>query len=149
MRRQTDTPKTQIFSMEELEGEPEERDSFCAMCKGKLNYIENPEMWTCIECYSYYDTKIQDVPVKNTSEFRVTPWFELQHYPTYDLDDIETPFAEGIDHNTMIEEGLETRVQGDKRVQHINLHNVTFAVAILKGALTARKKEDDDNNGVT
>lgn len=37
LRRETHTPKTQIFSMEELEGEPEERAYYCAMCKGKLD----------------------------------------------------------------------------------------------------------------
>lgn len=54
-------------------------------------------MWTCSECSSYYDTKIQDVPVKNVIQFKVTPWFELQHYPTIDSDDTEIPFIEGIE----------------------------------------------------
>lgn len=149
VRRETHTPKTQIFSMEEIEGEPEDRDYFCAMCKGKLDFVKNLEMWNCSMCSEFYDTKIQDVPVKNTNQFKATPWFELQHYPTTDEDDIEAPFVESIDHDAMLEESLETRVQENKRVQHINLHNVTFADAILKAALTARKKEDDDNNGVT
>ena len=47
----------------------------------------------------------------------------------------------------MIEESLETRTQEDKHIQTINLHNVKFADTILKGALTARKK--GNNNGVT
>lgn len=121
LRRETHTPKTQIFRAEELEDEPEDRDYFCVICKSKLDYIKNLEMWTCSECSSYYDTKIQDVPVKNISQFRVTPWFELQHYPTTDVDDIEAPYVEGIDHSAMLE---------DRRIQIINLHNVTFADAI-------------------
>lgn len=142
-------PPVQIWSYEDLEPEPEERVYHCAICKTKLDYIKNIEMWNCSECMQYYDTKIQDVPIKNINEFRVTPWSELQHYPTVDMDDPELPFAEGIDHNVMLEEGLENKTHPeDKRVQHINLHNVIFADAILKGALTARKKEDD-NDGVT
>lgn len=141
LRRQTDTPKTQIFSMEELEDPPEERVYHCAICKGRLDYIKNLEMWTCSECSQYYDTKIQDVPVKNVNQFRVTPWFELQHYPTSDMDDIEAPFVEGINHSITIEEDLENRSFEDKRVQHINLHNVTFADAIRAGALSSKKQE--------
>lgn len=109
LRKETDNnPRIQTFTEDELEGPPEER-AWCAVCKGPLNYIKNLEMWTCSECSSYYDTKIQDVPVKNVNQFRVTPWFELQHYPTSDINDIESPFVEGIDHNTMIEESLEYR----------------------------------------
>jgi hypothetical protein len=31
LRRETHTPKTQIFSMEELEDPPEQREYFCAL----------------------------------------------------------------------------------------------------------------------
>jgi hypothetical protein len=93
----------QIWSYEEFESEePEEREYFCAICKGPLSYQIKLEVWKCDECQEFYDTKIQDVPVKNINQFKATPWFELQHYPTSDEDDIELPFAEGIDHNTMI-----------------------------------------------
>lgn len=135
------SPKIQIFTEEELEGPPEDRAYWCAMRKGKLDYIKNLEMWSCSDCSSYYDTRIQGVPVKSTTRFKVVPWFELQHYPTTDMDDFEVPFAEGIDHNTIIEKGLETRSQEDNRIQTINLHNVTFADAILKGALSSKKQE--------
>lgn len=71
---------------------------------------------------------------------------ELQHYPTSDLDDIEAPFVEGIDHNSMLEEDLETRTHPeDKRIQTLNLYNVTFADAILAGALSANKRKKPDN----
>lgn len=149
LRRQTDTPKTQIFSVDELEGEPEDRDYFCAVCKRKLDYIKNLEMWNCSECSSYHDTKIQDVPLKNTNEFKVTPWSELMHYPTYDEEDPNIPFIEGIDHNTMIEESLETRTQEDKRIQHLDLWNATFADAILKGALSSKKQEQREEEYAT
>jgi hypothetical protein len=107
-----------------MEHEPEERVHHCAICKTKLDYIKNIKMWNCTECTSYYDAKIQDLPIKNTNQFKVTPWSELQHYPTYDLDGIEAQFAEGIDHNVMLEESLETRTQEDKRIQTINLGSV-------------------------
>lgn len=79
--------------------------------------------------------------IKNTNESRVTPWAELQHSPTADADDTEIAWAKGINHNTMIEENPETRTYEDKRVQHINLHNVTFADAILAGALSSKKQK--------
>lgn len=49
-------PPVQILSYEDLEYEPEERAYFCAMCKGKLEYIKNLQVWNCTECSSYYDT---------------------------------------------------------------------------------------------
>jgi hypothetical protein len=112
--------------MKELEGEPEEREYHCAICKAKLEYIKSLEMWNCSECSQYYDTKIQDVPVKNISEFRVTLWSELQHYPTYDENDPNILFIEGIDHNTTIDESLETRVYEDKRVQTSTISQTLF-----------------------
>ena len=44
----------------------------------------------------YYDTKIQDVPVKDIKDSRVKTYPELSHYPTYEENDIFTPFIEGI-----------------------------------------------------
>ena len=89
----------------------------------------------------FFDTKIQDVPVRNNNEFKVTPWSQLQHYPTVDMDDPEIPFAEGINHNTVLKEDLETRTQEDKRIQHLDFRNATFADAILRGALSSKKQE--------
>ncbi|MGH9982699.1 MAG: hypothetical protein ACRD8W_01935 [Nitrososphaeraceae archaeon] len=140
-------PPVQIWSYEDLEPEPEERAYWCTICKSRLVYLTASDtIWRCDNCMEFFDTKIQDVPVKNTNEFKVTPWFELQHYPTIDSDDTEIPFIEGIDHNTMLEEDLESRAHEDKRVQHINLHNVTFADAIRAGALSAKRKGRPDNN---
>lgn len=87
---------------------------------------------------------IQDTPIKDQRDFKLTPYSQLQHYPQYDENDPTLPFVEGIDLNRIVESDLETREHEDRRVQHINLHNVTFADAILKGALSARKKQDDD-----
>jgi hypothetical protein len=55
------------------------------------------------------------------------------HYPTMDADDI--PFVEAIDLNTQQEEGLENHAYEDRRVQHLDFKNVTFADALLRGAL--------------
>jgi hypothetical protein len=46
----------------------------------------------------------------------------------------------------MLEENLETRTQEDKRIQTINLHNVTFADAILAGALSSKKQEQREED---
>ena len=43
----------------------------------------------------------------------------------------------------MVEEDLERRTYEEKRVQHIDLHNVTFSDAILKGALSSKKNKND------
>jgi hypothetical protein len=56
----------------------------------------------------YYENKIQDAPLKDINKFRVTPWPGLQYCPIADADDPEVPFAEGIDHNEMVEEDFST-----------------------------------------
>lgn len=68
------------------------------------------------------------------------------HYPTYDQDDPEVPFIEGIDHNANLEEDLENRSFEDRKVQHIDLRNVTFADAIMTGALSAKTRMKRTDN---
>jgi hypothetical protein len=85
--------------------------------------------------------------LKDIKDFQLAPYSQLQHYPVYDENDPNTPFVEGIHLDKLEEEeGIEIRTYDNARVQKINLHNVTFADAILKGALTARKKPEEDNN---
>jgi LSD1 subclass zinc finger protein len=144
LNRQTHSPKTIIFSAEELEGEPETRQYWC-VCRSPLTYLKGSNtIWQCSECLSHYDINIQDSPIKDPTDFKLTPYSSLRHYPVYDEDDPNTLFVEGIDLNNITEDDLESRSFEDKRVQHINLHNVTFADAILKGALSARKKQEDN-----
>jgi|ERR687898_2044041 NAD-dependent DNA ligase len=75
MRREADhTPRLQTFTLEDLEEDPEERTYWCAICKSKLVYLTNPEtIWRCDNCLSYYDTKIQDRPIKNRLQTIFTP----------------------------------------------------------------------------
>jgi len=53
-------------------------------------------MWYCQDCVQYYDTTIQDIPLKNIKDSRVGTYPELQHYPTAEEDDIWLPFVHGI-----------------------------------------------------
>lgn len=94
------------------------------------------EMWTCTQCVEYYDPNLQSDPLKDTTDFKLTPNIDLVHYPTADLDD---SFFEAINLNEKPEERLENRSYEDQRVQHIRLHNVTFTDAILQNALSAKK----------
>jgi hypothetical protein len=146
LNRQTNTPKTQIINSEELEGEPEDRKYWCAICKSPLEHLRGSQtIWQCSECLSHYDLNIQDSPIKDQRDFKLTPYSSLMHYPQYDENDSNVLFVEGIDLNKIVEKDLETREHEDRRVQHINLHNVTFADAILKGALSAQKKQVQEN----
>ena len=88
LMRETHIPKTQIFSAEELEPEPEERIYFYAMCKSKLDYLTGTEtVWKCNECMEYYDLCIQDSSIKDTTDFKLVPYADLQYYPTFDEND--------------------------------------------------------------
>ena len=145
LNRQTHTPRTVIFSAEELEPEPESRQYFC-VCKSPLTYLKGSNtIWQCSECLSHYDLNIQDTPIKDQRDFKLTPYSQLQHYPQYDADDPTLPFVEGINLNKIVESDLETREHDERRIQHINLHNVSFADAILhSNVLSAKKKQEDD-----
>lgn len=83
--------------------------------------------------------------MKDIKDFQLVPYSAQRHYAPLDTDDPNTPFVESIplDKTDEDAEGLETRTNDNARVQKINLYNVTFADAFLKGALTAKKKEDD------
>ena len=137
------TPKTQIFSSEEIIEDRSQEQFFCALCKGKLDYIKKMEMWTCTQCVEYYDPNLQSGPLKDTTDFKLTSHTDLMHYPTADLDD---SFFEAINLIEKPEEGLENRSYEDQRVQHLSFKNITFADAILKGVLTAKKKLEEDND---
>ena len=90
-------PDIQILTEDQLEDEDKElREYWCAICHGKLDYLKQMDMWHCSACVEYYDTKIQDVPIKDISESKVRTFTELSHYPTYDEADMYLPFIQGI-----------------------------------------------------
>lgn len=101
-------------------------------------------MWTCKSCVEYYDPNQQADPIKDPTDSKLIPYTDLLHYPTADAEDLASFEAIHPDKQEG-EEGLENRSYEDQRVEHINLHNVTSADAILRGALTSKKKSDDDN----
>jgi ribosomal protein L37AE/L43A len=125
LRRETDhTPKTQILAYSEDDEEPEERTYWCAVCKSRLEYLKDSDtIWRCDNCMEYYDTKIQDSPIKDNSGFKVKPHSDLMFYPTEDAEDI--PFVQGINPDTIDEEDQPdieiVRTSADRRIQHIHV----------------------------
>ena len=91
------------------------------MCKSKLDYLTGSEtIWRCNECMEYYDLRIQDSPIKDTTDFKLIPYSDLQHYPTSDENDPNMLFMEGIDLNNKSGSEIELiRSSDDKRIQHI------------------------------
>jgi hypothetical protein len=78
--------------------EPERREYYCSICKSRLDFLKDAEtICRCNECMQYYDTSIQDVPIKDVSESKVRIYSELDKFPTYEENDIWMPFMEGID----------------------------------------------------
>ena len=60
-----------MFTEEELEEEEDEVATYyCAFCKSKLDHLQgriDNTIWRCNGCMTYYDTSIQDMPLKNIS----------------------------------------------------------------------------------
>ena len=96
MRREADhTPRLQTFTLEDLEEDPEERTYWCAIYKSELVCLTHTEtIWKCDNCLQYYDTKIQDRPVKDKSEFKLKSYHDP--YRQFDEDDPNIVFVEGI-----------------------------------------------------
>lgn len=68
------------------------------MCKGQLDCQEGSNtIWLCDYCIFYYDIAIQDSPLVDTTDFKLTPYSDLLHYPQFDADDPQIPFVEAID----------------------------------------------------
>lgn len=91
-------PDIQILTEDNYEDDNKElREYYCAICHGKLDFLKNMDMWYCEACVQYYDTKIQDVPIKNINDSRVKTYAELEHYHQLDDEDIYVPFVQGVD----------------------------------------------------
>lgn len=127
-------PDIQILTEDNLEeSNPALREYFCAICKSKLDHLQNMEMWYCSACVQYYDTKIQDVPIKDLSESKVRTYTELDHYPTYEENDRYLPFVEGVnpDADEDIPSNIEIISDNGKNV-HIKVKgSPTEALAIM------------------
>jgi ribosomal protein L37AE/L43A len=135
MKREDNQQVKQSFSQQDIqilteedyeEEDPEQRHYFCALCKSRLDFLkETGTMWRCNECMEYYNTSIQDVPVKDLRESKVKTYTELSHYPTYEEDDMFTPFIEGINpdrEEDYDQEGVELVSSSyDNRMQHIRV----------------------------
>jgi hypothetical protein len=73
-------------------------ETISVLCKSKLDYLEGTNtIWMCSNCSQTYDTSIQDVPIKDMSESKDKVYPELDRYPTYDTEDPNMVFVEGID----------------------------------------------------
>jgi hypothetical protein len=82
-------PHTQIFSYEKMEEEESENTKYyCAMCRSRLKLMPRLEIWQCGNCLETYDTKyLQDSVLKSIGDFKLTPHFAFQRYPTFDEND--------------------------------------------------------------
>src|SRR5918996_5257647 len=128
-------PDVQILNEEGWENENKERrEYFCAICQSKLDYLKNLDMWFCSACVQYYDTKIQDVPIKNLSESKVKTFPELDKYPTYGENDIYMSFVQGIDPDEYdsIPRNVEVLRDDGFRIEHIRVRGLpTEALAAM------------------
>jgi hypothetical protein len=146
LNKQIHLPRTQIWSYEQLEDEiePEDKVYQCAICKSKLDYVKYLDAYRCGLCIEFYDTNIQDTPLKDIEDFKLVPYSDQVHYPVFDENDLMTAFVENIHLNNIEEqEEIETRTYDNPRVQKIHVKG-TFADAIKDGVLSAKKKAEDD-----
>lgn len=120
----THEPDIHIFTEDNFEDENKElREYFCAICQSRLDFLkETGTIWRCNECMQYYDTKIQDVPVKDIREPRVKTYPELDKYPVYDESDVYFPFGQGIDldESDSVPGNVEL-LRDDGRIKHIRV----------------------------
>ena len=119
-------PEIQLFTEEELEDE-NEIEYYCALCKSKLDHLRegiDDTIWRCNNCMAYYDTNIQDLPLKNISSQRIRAYPEFEYYQEYDENDINTIFMQGIDADELGYQSSPKTVEilrDDNRVKHIKV----------------------------
>lgn len=133
-------PPMQIFSDEDPDEYVGDKSYYCAACKSKLNYLEALEEWQCSGCGVIYNTRIQDKPLKDIQDFKVTPHTDLLHYPVFDENDEGLPFVHSIDVDTLAGEPEEVELvksSPDQRVQHLRVKGMPI------DALRATKVMDD------
>lgn len=101
-------------------------------------------MWYCSACVEYYDTNIQDVPIKNISESKVRVSAELEHYPTYEENDIYSPFIEAINPNADELEDIPNNIEvvsDDGRHKHIRVKGLSIEALSAMRELDGRGGE--------
>jgi hypothetical protein len=94
-------------------------------------------VFRCDGCNEWYDTSIQDTPIKNITKYRATPHFELQRYPVIS-DEEDAPFVKAVDLDTVVED-IENRY-GDSRIKRIHVKG-SFVDAIAASALTTQDED--------
>jgi hypothetical protein len=129
-------PDIQILTEDNYEDENKElREYYCAICHGKLDFIKNMDTWYCEACVQYYDTKVQDVPIKNINDGRVKMYAELEHYHQLDDDDIYLSFVEGVNPDENDEEYVPSNIEivtDDGHHRHIRVKgDITKALAAM------------------
>lgn len=135
------TPDIRVITEDNLEeSDPELREYWCAICKSKLDYLKNIDMWYCEACVQYYDTNIQDVPLKNIKDSRVKTYAELEHYHQLDDEDIHLSFVEGINPDADSEDYVPRNVE----VISDNGHHRHIRVKGLPTEALAAMNEMDD-----
>jgi ribosomal protein L37AE/L43A len=123
-----------VFIQEDFEEQNKERrEYFCAICKTRLDFLkETGTIWRCNACMQYYDTSIQDIPLKNIKESRVKTFPELSKYPTYDESDVYLPFVQGIDPDAETSIPDVEVLRDDGRIKHIRVKGLpTEALAVM------------------
>lgn len=118
------TPKTQILAYsEDDDQEPEEKTYWCAICKSRLVYLNHSDtVWRCDNCMTYYDTKIQDTPTRDKSDFKLRA--HHNPYQQFDENDTNVVYVKGInpDQDEQHEKSIEViRSSADQRIQHIRV----------------------------
>ena len=106
------------------------------MCKTRLDYLQGVEEWFCTGCSQHYDTRIQDTPIKDKEDFKLTPYSDLRHYPVWDENDPNLPFVESINVDELAGEADHVELvksTSDRRIQHIKVKgNLADALAATK-----------------
>lgn len=113
------------------------------MCKTRLDYYNDLEEWFCPGCCQHYDTKIQDRPLTDTTDFKLVPHTDLRHYPTFDENDPMLPFVKNIPIDELAgeEDYIElVKTTPDQRVKHIRVKGSPVE------AIYAMKEADKNNN---
>lgn len=116
-------PYIQVFDNEDDEEELEQVKYFCAICKKQIRYYHDLQEYFCNNCGQHYNTRIQDRPVSDNRGFRVTPHVDIWRYAKIDAEDINVPFAKGIDLGGVreVEEVELIKSSPDQRIQHLRV----------------------------
>lgn len=94
------------------------------MCKSQLEYYYDLEEWFCEGCGQHYDTRLQDRPLTDITDFKLVPHTDLRHYAQFDENDPNLPFVHSIDVDRLAGEAEVVEIvktSPDQRVKHIRV----------------------------